>query len=40
MPAIAIHRALTRNKPVGADFVEQIVDQVVTPACQCRASPD
>jgi AcrR family transcriptional regulator len=42
LPAIAIHYALTRNKPVKAPFIEQIIDQVLLPACRCggRASPD
>jgi AcrR family transcriptional regulator len=42
LPAIAIHYALTRNKPVKPPFVEQIIDQVLLPACRCsgRSSPD
>jgi AcrR family transcriptional regulator len=40
LPAIAIHYALTRNKPVRPEFIEQIIDQVVLPACSCRPSPD
>jgi len=40
LPAIAIHYALTRNQPVRPEFIEQIIDQVVLPACSCRPSPD
>jgi AcrR family transcriptional regulator len=40
LPAIAIHHALTRNQPVKRDFVEQIIDEVVTPACRGRSRPD
>jgi AcrR family transcriptional regulator len=40
LPAIAIHYALTRNAPVRPAFIEQIIDQVVLPACRCRPSPD
>jgi AcrR family transcriptional regulator len=40
LPAIAIHHALTRNKPVRRDFVEQIIDEVVIPACRGRSRPD
>lgn len=40
LPAVAIHYALTRNKPVRAEFIEQIIDQVVLPACACPAGPD
>jgi AcrR family transcriptional regulator len=40
LPAVAIHYALTRNKPVRPGFIEQIIDQVVLPACACPARPD
>jgi hypothetical protein len=40
LPAVAIHYALTRNRPVKAEFIEQIIDQVVLPACRCQAGPD
>jgi AcrR family transcriptional regulator len=36
LPSIAIFRALARNEPVGPELIEQIVDQVVLPACQGR----
>jgi AcrR family transcriptional regulator len=39
LPAVAIHYALTRNAPVRPAFVEQIIDQVVLPACACPARP-
>jgi AcrR family transcriptional regulator len=38
LPAVAIHYALTRNRPVQAPFIEQIIDQVVLPACRCQAA--
>jgi AcrR family transcriptional regulator len=40
LPSIAIFRALTRNEPVGPELIEQIVDQVVLPACRARSGPD
>ncbi len=40
LPSVAIFRALTRNEPVGPELVEQIVDQVVLPACRGRAVVD
>jgi AcrR family transcriptional regulator len=40
LPAIAIHHSLTRNQPVKRDFVEQIIDEVVIPACRGRSQPD
>lgn len=40
LPAVAIHYALTRNKPVRPAFIEQIIDQVVLPACACPSRPD
>jgi AcrR family transcriptional regulator len=40
LPSIAIFRALTRNEPVGPALIEQIVDQVVLPACRARSGPD
>jgi AcrR family transcriptional regulator len=40
LPAVAIHYALTRNRPVKADFIEQIIDQVVLPSCRCQGGPD
>ena len=40
LPAIAIHHALTRNQPVKRDFVEQIIDEVLVPACRGRSRPD
>jgi len=40
LPAVAIHYALTRNRPVKAEFIEQIIDQVVLPSCRCQGGPD
>ena len=40
LPAVAIHYALTHNKPVRPEFVEQVIDQVVLPACACPGRPD
>jgi AcrR family transcriptional regulator len=40
LPSIAIFRALTRNEQVGPELIEQIVDQVVLPACRARSGPD
>jgi AcrR family transcriptional regulator len=40
LPAVAIHYALTRNRPVKAEFIEQIIDQVVLPSCRCPGGPD
>jgi AcrR family transcriptional regulator len=40
LPAIAIHHALTRNQPVKRDLVEQIIDDVVLPACRGRSRAD
>jgi AcrR family transcriptional regulator len=34
LPSIAIFRALARNEAVGPELIEQIVDQVVLPACR------
>ena len=40
LPSIAIFRALARNEAVGPELIEQIVDQVVLPACRGCAAPD
>jgi AcrR family transcriptional regulator len=40
LPAVAIHYALTRNRPVKPEFIEQIIDQVVLPSCRCQGGPD
>lgn len=40
LPAIAIYRALTQNAVVEPAFIEQVVDQVVLPACAGRRAPD
>jgi AcrR family transcriptional regulator len=40
LPAIVIFRALTLNEDVEPAMIEQIVDQVVLPACRGHASPD
>ena len=40
LPSIAIFRALTRNEAVGPELIEQIVDQVVLPACRAWRRPD
>jgi AcrR family transcriptional regulator len=38
LPSIAIFRALASNQQVGPELIEQIVDQVVLPACRGRDS--
>jgi AcrR family transcriptional regulator len=38
LPGITIHRALTRGAVVRPDFVAQVIDQVVVPACRNQPS--
>jgi AcrR family transcriptional regulator len=39
LPAVTIHRALTRGAAVRPNFVAQVIDQVVVPACR-RCPPE
>jgi AcrR family transcriptional regulator len=36
LPSVAVFRALTQSGPVGPELIEQIVDEVVLPACRGR----
>ncbi len=37
LPALVVHRTFVLAKPVGRPYVEQVVDEVVLPACRRRS---